>query len=96
MRRTIGETKEALEFLEKIEALDKEQRDEFARIIKLLIRCFYEEDVRAMIVFNDGAPLTKVMALNCDEMTGAKMVQGLRNYLEFTVMEDAPPKEMFN
>lgn len=96
MRRTLGETKEALEFLEKIQSLDQEQRDEFARIVKILIRCFTEDNVRAMVVVNDGAPLTQVMALNCDEMDGAKMIQGLRNYLEFKVMEDAPPKESFN
>ena len=96
MRRTLGETKEALEFLAKVESLDKEQRDEFARVIKLLINCFFEEDCKAMVVYKDGEPLTKVMALNCDEMEGAKMVQGLREYLDFVVTSDAPPKEMFN
>jgi hypothetical protein len=88
--------KQGIEFMENVDKLDKEQRDEFASIISKLIRCFLEEDTKAMIMFKDDSPLTQVMALNCSEMDGMQMIQGLEGYLEFKNMEDAPPKELFN
>ena len=96
MRKTLGDTKEALEFLHKIDGMEPQMRDEFAKVIKKLVHCFTDDNHQAVVVYRDGTELSQVMALNCDEMECSNMLRSLERYLDFKHMEDAPPKEMFN
>jgi hypothetical protein len=96
MKQIKSDAEEGAEFFEQVNSLDKEQRDEFAKVVKLLIRCFTKDDAKAVVVIKGVDVLSKVVALNCDEMEAANMLEGLRGYLEFVNMQDAPAKEMFN
>ena len=96
MRKTLGETKEALEFLEDVESLDKDQRDVFGAVVKTLVKCFTGEDTQAVVIVRRKDNPVKVLALNCDELESADMVRGLQEYLDFATTQDAPAKEMFN
>lgn len=89
------QTKETLAFFDEVNALEGDARDAYARVIKMLIKCF-SEDAKAVVVFSHKEDIAKVLALNCEEIEAAQMLHGLREYLDFAVTSNAPPKEMFN
>ena len=74
-RRTIGETKEALEFMAKVDQLSKQQRDHLRVLVKGLIECYLQEDWRAVIIAGrDGEDKAELMTVNCTEMEAGVLV----------------------
>ena len=96
-RRTIGETKEALEFMEKVNQLNKEQREHMRVLVKTLIECYLQDDCRAVVmVGKDSETKASLMTVNCTEMEAGIIVSKLGMALMDFNMADAPPKEMMN
>jgi hypothetical protein len=96
-RRTIGETKEALEFMEKIDKLSKPQRDHLRVVVKGIIECYLQNDWRAVIIAGrDGDDKAELMTINCTEMEAGVLVSKLGMALMDLNMADAPSKEMMN
>jgi hypothetical protein len=96
-RRTIGETKEALEFMEKIDKLSKQQRDHLRVVVKGIIECYLQEDWRAVIIAGrDGDDKAELMTINCTELEAGVLVSKLGMALMDLNTVDAPPKEMMN
>lgn len=78
-------------------ALDADEREYLKLLIKRLIRCFFEDEYKAVIVFKDPhKEMTSVCTANCDEMTAADVLSQARSTLMFMSTADAPPKEKFN
>ena len=96
-RRTIGDTKEALEFMEKIDKLSPQQRDHLRVVVKGLIECYLLDDWRAVLIAGrDGEDKAELMTINCTEMEAGVLVSKLGMALMDLNTADAPPKEMMN
>jgi len=96
-RRTIGETKEALEFLAKVDQLSPQQRDHLRVVVKGLIECYLNDDYRAVLIAGrDGEDKAELMTVNCTEMEAGVLVSKLGMALMDLNTADAPPKEMMN
>ena len=96
-RRTIGETKESLEFMLKIDKLSKKQREHMRIVVEKLVDCYVEEDKHAIVVVGSNtSDKASLLTINCDEMEAAVMLSTLSNMYEHINMEDAPPKGMLN
>lgn len=96
-RRTIGESKEALEFMLKIDKLDPNQRQHMRILVEKLIDCFIDDDKHAIVVVGtDKSDKAALLTVNCDEMEAAIMLANLTHMYNRLNMEDAPPKGMLN
>jgi len=97
MRRTIGETKEALEFMVKIDQLTKEQRNHMRIIIEALIDCCLEEETRAVVVVGkDTDPYAMVMSVNSNDLETSVLLSKVDQAFMLKHMRDQPPKEQLN
>ena len=96
-RRTIGETKEALEFMAKVDQLSPQQRDHLRVLVKGLIECYLQNDWRAVIIAGrDNEDKAELMTVNCTELEAGVLVSKLGMALMDINMADAPSKEMMN
>jgi hypothetical protein len=96
-RRTIGETKEALEFMAKVDQLSPQQREHLRVVVKGLIECYLHDDYRAVLIAGrDGEDKAELMTVNCTEMEAGVLVSKLGMALMDLNTVDAPPKEMMN
>lgn len=96
-RRTLGETKDALEFMLKIDKLNAKQRDHMRILVEKLVDCYIDDDKHALIVVGtDKSEKASLLTVNCDEMEAAIMLANLTDLYQHLNMADAPPKEMLN
>ena len=95
-RRTLGQTKEALEFMEKLDQLTGEKRDHLRLIFKGLVDCCLDDKMHGVVVLGHEDHHANVFTLNCNEMDAAFILSQVTGSFNDKNMEDAPAKEMFN
>jgi hypothetical protein len=97
MRRTLGQTKEALEFMIKIDKLTSDQRSHMRMIIERLIDCCLNNEQHGMVVLaSDDDPHAEVFTVNCSEMDAALALYKLQEVFTAMNMVDAPEQGMMN
>ena len=97
MRRTFEETKESLEFMEKVDQLSPEQREHMRILVKRIVECYLDETAHGVIVISkDDETRATLLTVNCDEMEAAVTLAKLELLFTELNMADAPPKEMMN
>ena len=74
-----------------------DQRDHLRIVISELIQCYLDDDLHGMVLIGK-VPFErfKVMAVNTNEMDAVKLLGTVNDYVQESVMDDAPPKELFN
>jgi hypothetical protein len=80
-----------------LERMTEGQRDHLRIVITELIQCYLNDDIHGMVLV--GKPPYepfKIMAVNTNEMDAAELLSAAQDYINGSVMEDAPPKEKFN
>jgi hypothetical protein len=77
--------------------MDADQHQHLRMLISEVIRCYVEDDLHGLLLIGRGQdkPM-KVIAINATEMDAAALLSTADTYINYTVMEDAPPKENFN
>ena len=77
--------------------MDSEQHQHLRRLISEVLRCYVEDDLHGLLLIGRGQnqPM-KVIAINATEMDAAALLSTADTYINYAVMEDAPPKENFN
>ena len=95
-RRALGQTKEALEFMEKLDQLTGEKRDHLRLIFKGLVDCCLDDKMHGVVVLGHEDHHANVFTLNCNEMEAAFILSQVTGSFNDKNMEDAPAKEMFN
>lgn len=97
MRRTLGESKEALEFMIKIDQLTQEQRNHMRIIIEALVDCCLEDDTRAVVVVGkDSDPYAMVMSVNSNDLETSVLLSKVDEAFMLKHMRGAPPREELN
>lgn len=97
MRRTFEQTKESLEFMDKIDRLTQEQRDHMQKLVQIVVDCYLNDDRHGVLmVGSDNDDKTLVLSINCDEMQAAIALGNLQEYINMATTADAPSKEMMN
>lgn len=80
-----------------ISKLTDDQREHLRIVISELIECYLHEEIHGMVLIGN-APYErfKVMAVNTNEMDAALLLGSANEYIQNAIMDDAPPKELFN
>lgn len=95
-RRTLGQTKEALEFMAKLDQLTEEKRDHLRLIFKGLVDCCLDDKMHGVVVLGHEDSHAGIFTLNCNEMEAAFILNQVTGSFNDMNMADAPAKEMFN
>ena len=97
MRQTIGDTKEALEFMLKIDQLTQEQRHHMRAVIEALIDCCLDDEMRGVVVVGkDSDPYAMVMSINSNDMETSMLLSKVDEAFMLKHMRGAPPREELN
>jgi len=97
MRDTLGQTKEALEFMIKIDQLSQEQRNHMRIIIEALVDCCLDDDTRAVVVVGkDSDPYAMVMSVNSNDLETSVLLSKVDEAFMLKHMRGAPPREELN
>jgi hypothetical protein len=97
MRDTIGDTKEALEFMAQVDSLSKEKRDHLRLVVKSLIKCYTDPKAHGVVlVDHEDSDRTEMLSINASEMEAAMLVGVAASALTNDIMADMPDKGMLN
>lgn len=88
-------TPEELERL--VTKLTDDQREHLRIVISELIECYLHDEIHGMVLIGKNPfERFKVMAVNTNEMDAANLLNAVNEYVQESVVSDAPPKELFN
>lgn len=80
-----------------VSKMTEDQREHLRIVISELIECYLHDDVHGMVLIGkDPYERFKVMAVNTNEMDAAMLLGAVNEYVQESVVSDAPPKELFN
>ena len=83
-----------------LEIMTPDQRDHLKLVISELVRCYVNEDVHGLLLIGKSehtvASPMKIMSINATDMEAATLMATASEFINYSVMEDAPPKEHFN
>jgi hypothetical protein len=95
-RRTLGQSKEALEFMLKLDSLSEEKRDYLRVVFKGLVECCVDDKMHGVVVLGHEDHHASIYTMNCNEMEAAFILNQVTGSFNEINMADAPAKEMFN
>ncbi len=74
-----------------------EQRDHLRLVISELVECYVNDEIHGLLLVGqtDKTPM-KIMSINATDMEAASLLAMANDFINYSVMEDAPPKEQFN
>lgn len=74
-----------------------EQRDHLRMIIASLIQCYLHKDTPGLVLLGEPTnSVAQVIAVNATDMQAANLLQSVDGYLNFRLLDEAPPKGMMN
>jgi hypothetical protein len=93
----VRQTKDSIEFMEKIALLDPQQRDHMRIVVEKIMDCYLSTDQHAVLVIgNDKTELATLLTINCDELEAAVVLGRLHTMFIDINADQAPPKELLN
>ena len=97
MRQTLGDTKEALEFMALVDSLSQEKRNHFRLAVKKLIVCYADPKAHGVLLIDhEDSDKTELLAINCSEMETAALLGVASAAMTNDLMADMPEKGMLN
>lgn len=97
MRDTLGQTKEALEFMVQVDSLSQEKRDHLRLVVKSLIKCYTDPKAHGVVLIDhEDSDRTEMLAINASEMEAAALIGIASAALTNDIMADMPEKGMLN
>jgi len=77
--------------------MTEDQREHLRIVISELLQCYLHDDIHGMVLIGkEPYERFKVMAVNTNEMDAATLLGAVNEYVQESVVSDAPPKELFN
>jgi|Laugresp1bdmlbsn_1035097.scaffolds.fasta_scaffold17304_2 hypothetical protein len=91
------QTKDSLEFMEKVALLDPQQRNHMRIVVEKIMECYIDKQFHAVLVVgSDDSDQATLLTINCDEFEAALTLAKLGGFFTELNLADAPPKEMMN
>lgn len=87
----------AADMQQALEKMTEDQREHLRIVITELIQCYLDDDLHGVVMIGK-APYERfaVMAVNTNELDAVELFGAVNNYIQESVMDNAPPKELFN
>jgi len=80
-----------------VNKMSADQREHLRIVISELIQCYLDDSLHGMVLIGkEPFERFKVMAVNTNEMDAVSLLGAVNEYVQESVMDDAPPKELFN
>ncbi len=77
--------------------MTEDQREHLRFVIGELIHCYLNEDRHGLLLMTgDKDPNLTIIAINSTDMEAAHLLGSADTFLNFRLLDDAPPKEMMN
>lgn len=77
--------------------LTVEQRAHLKLVIGYILECYLDEETHGLLLTNNAKnPFLRIIAINSTDMDAAEMLESADHFLNFRLLDDAPPKEMMN
>ncbi len=77
-----------------------DQRDHLRLVISELVHCYVNDNTHGLLMVgndsNNADNPMKIMSINATDMEAATLLATANEYINYAVLEDAPPKEKFN
>jgi len=91
------QTKDSLEFMEKVALLDPQQRNHMRIVVEKIMECYLDDLAHAVLVIGrDDIDQATLLTINCNEFEASLILAKLDTFFGELNMADAPPKEMLN
>lgn len=80
-----------------LEQMSPEQREHLKVVLNHLVECYLNDDTHGLLLVTGGEdPYLKILAINSTDMEAAGLLGSADQFLNFRLLDDAPPKEMMN
>ncbi len=79
--------------------MSEDQRDHLKLVITELVNCYINDDVHGLLMVGSNSEMPrkiKILSINATDMEAAALMETAKEFIDYSVMEDAPPKEKFN
>ena len=96
MRKTIGETKEALEFMHKLDGLSEDAREHFRLTLLKLVDCYSRDDTYGVLLISRKDKPNVMLGINCNDLESTALLQEACGVMVEYHTEDMPEKGMLN
>jgi len=91
------QTKDSLDFMEKVALLDPQQRNHMRIVVEKIMECYLDDLAHAVLVIgHDETEQATLLTINCNEFEASLILAKLDTFFNDLNMVDAPPKEMMN
>ena len=96
MRKTIGETKEALEFMNKLDDMSVKAREHFRATLLMLVDCYSRDDTYGVLLISRKDHPHMLVGINCNDLESTSLLQAACGAMMEYHTEDMPEKGMLN
>ena len=96
MRKTIGETKEALEFMHKLDGLSEDAREHFRLTLLKLVDCYSRDDTYGVLLISRKDKPNIMLGINCNDLESTALLQEACGAMIDFHIDDMPEKGMLN
>lgn len=74
-----------------------DQHEHLRDVICTLLQCYTNDDMHALLlVTGDNDPHMTIIAVNSTDMEAASLLEAADKFMNFRLLDEAPPKEMLN
>lgn len=94
----MSEKSEDVKILEEaVTKMSPSQRTHLQVVVKEIIACYANDEVHGVVLIGrSDSSLMKLITINANDLDASNLLQAADEYVNYKVMEDAPPKEKFN
>ena len=80
-----------------LEQMTPEQREHLKVVLNHVVECYLNDDTHGLLLMAGGEDqYLKILAINATDMDAAGLLGSADQFLNFRLLDDAPPKEMMN
>lgn len=80
-----------------LEQMTPEQREHLKVVLNHIVECYLNDDTHGLLLTTSSEdPYLKILAINATDMEAAGLLGTADQFLNFRLLDDAPPKEMMN
>lgn len=80
-----------------LEQMTPEQREHLKVVLNYIVECYLNDTTHGLLLTTSSEdPFLRIIAINATDMEAAGLLGSADQFLNFRLLDDAPPKEMMN